>query len=48
MKVVWQVKRWLEVDAAYDRYGSRGLDHVTPQSAFFSANVFTFGVKFIR
>ena len=48
VKVVWQVKRWLEVDAAYDRYGSRGLDHVTPQSAFFSANVFTFGVKFIR
>lgn len=48
LKVVWRVRRWLEVDAAYDRYASRGLDHVTPQSAFFSANVFTFGVKFIR
>ncbi len=48
LKVVWRVKRWLEVDAAYDRYASRGLDHVTPQSAFFSANVFTFGVKLIH
>jgi hypothetical protein len=48
LKVVWQVKRWLEVDAAYDRYASRGLDHVTPQSAFFTANVFTFGLKFTR
>lgn len=46
LKVVWRVKRWLEVDAAYDRYSSRGLDHVTPQSAFFAANTFTFGVKF--
>lgn len=46
LKVVWQVKRWLEVDAAYDRYAARGLDHVTPQSAFFRANTFTFGVKF--
>ncbi len=48
LKVVWQVRRWLEVNAAYDRYGSRGLDHVTPQSAFFAANVFTFGFKLIH
>ena len=48
LKVVWQVKPWLAVDAAYDRYVSRGLDHVTPQSAFFSANTFTFGIKFVH
>ena len=38
LKVVWQIKPWLEADAAYNRYASRGLDHVTPQSAFFAAN----------
>ncbi len=48
LKVVWQVRRWLEVSAAYDRYADRGLDHATPQSAYFKANVFTFGLKFIH
>lgn len=46
LKLVWKVRRWLEVDAAYDRYAERGLDHATPQSAYFKANIFTVGLKF--
>jgi len=48
LKVIWKIKPWLEVDAAYSRYVARGLDHVTPQDAFNQANTFTFGVKLIR
>jgi len=48
LKVVWQIKPWLAVDAAYNRYISRGLDHVTPQDEFSRANTYTFGVKFSR
>ena len=48
LKVVWKIKPWLSVDAAIDRYTSRGLDQVTPQDAFSQANVFTFGLKFSR
>jgi hypothetical protein len=45
LKVVWKIKPWLEVDAAYNRYVSRGLDHITPQDAFSQANTYTFGLK---
>ena len=46
IKVIWTVRPWLALDAAYNRYVSRGLDHVTPQDAFSRANTITFGVKF--
>jgi len=45
LKVVWQIKPWLAVDAAYNRYVARGLDNVTPSDAFSRANVFTLGFK---
>ena len=48
LKVVWKIKPWLEVDAAYSRYISRGLDRVTPQDAFSRANTFTVGLKLTR
>jgi hypothetical protein len=46
LKITWQIKPWLEVNAAYNRYVSRGLDHVTPQDAFSRASTYTFGLKF--
>jgi len=48
LKVIWTVTPWLEVTAAYNRFGERGLDHVTSQDAYIHANVFTFGIKFTR
>lgn len=48
LKVVWKIKSWASIDAAYDRYASRGLDHVTPQDAFTQANTFTVALKFSR
>ncbi|MBS0662516.1 MAG: DUF3570 domain-containing protein [Verrucomicrobia bacterium] len=46
LKMVWTVRPWLALDAAYNRYSARGLDHVTPQDAFCRANTITLGVKF--
>lgn len=46
LKVVWQVKSWLALDVAYNRYVARGLDNVTPHDAFSRANTFTIGLKF--
>ena len=48
LKLTWKVKPWLWIDAAYDRYLTRGLDHVTPQDVYSKANVFTVGVKLFR
>jgi hypothetical protein len=48
LKVVWKVTSWLSVDAAYDRYLMRGLDHLTPQKEYTNANTFTLGVKLTR
>lgn len=36
--------RW-SIDATYERYDMQGRDHVTPQSAYATANVFTLGAK---
>ncbi len=46
LKVIWTVRPWLALDAAYNRYVARGLDHVTPQDAFCRANTITLGAKF--
>jgi hypothetical protein len=46
LKVVWTVTDRLQLDAAYERYDMRGTDHVTPQSAYCSANIITLGAKF--
>lgn len=48
LKVTWQIKPWLEMDAAYNRYTSRGLDQVTPQTFYTQANVFTLGFRASR
>ncbi len=48
LKLIWQVKPWVALDVAYDRYTSRGLDGVTRQDAFSQANAFTVGLKFTR
>jgi hypothetical protein len=46
LKVVWSPSEALQFDAAYERYDMRGTDHVTPQSAYCSANIITVGAKF--
>ena len=48
LKVTWKVSSWLWIDAVYDRYTSRGLDHITPQDAYAKADTFTVGVKIFR
>jgi hypothetical protein len=48
IKVIWKITAWLSIDAAYDRYLMRGLDHVTPQDAYPNANTFTVGFKLTR
>lgn len=46
LKVIWNIKPWVSVDLAYNRYTSRPLDRITPHDAFSQANVFTVGLKF--
>ena len=48
LKIIWKIKPWLEMAAAYNRYVARGLDHVTPQDAFNRANTFTFRLKLMH
>ena len=48
IKVVVKITGWLSIDAAYDRYLMRGLDHLTPQDAYPNANTFTVGFKLTR
>ncbi len=45
--VVLSVKpvKWLTLDASYKRYVMQGLDHVTSQSAYPSAHIFTLGAR---
>lgn len=45
LKAVWTVADWLEFDAAFEKYVMRGLDGVTPQSAYARANITTAGLK---
>lgn len=46
VKIVWNATDTLQFDAAYERYDMRGTDHVTPQSAYCRAKIFTVGGKF--
>jgi hypothetical protein len=48
IKVIVKITAWLSLDVAYDRYLMRGLDHLTPQSAYPNANTFTVGFKLTR
>jgi hypothetical protein len=48
LKVTWKARSWLWVDVAFDRYLTRGLDHITPKDAYAKANTFTVGVKLFR
>jgi hypothetical protein len=45
LTVSWRVYKHLSVDASYMRYVMRGLDGVTSQSAYPSANVVSFGAR---
>ena len=40
-----KVRDWLGLDLGYQRYLMYGLDGVTSQSAYPSANVFTIGAR---
>lgn len=48
LKVVVKITSWLSIDANYDRYIMRGLDHITPQDAYTKANMFMVGIKLTR
>ena len=41
----WKVRDWLSLDLAYQRYVMKGLDGITSQSAYPSANMFTLGAR---
>ncbi len=46
LKLVWRATDALNVDLAYERYDMRGVDGVTPQSAYADADIVTAGLKF--
>jgi hypothetical protein len=46
VKVVWNATDALQFDAAFERYHMRGIDGVTPQSAYARATIITLGAKF--
>jgi len=46
LKVIWDIQRWVQVDAAFSKYDMQGMDGVTPQSAYARAKITTAGVKF--
>ena len=48
LKLSWIINDHCSLDVAYERYVMRGLDNVTPSSAYVDANVFTFGFKLSR
>jgi hypothetical protein len=45
LNVMVNVTEWLKLDAGYKRYVMEGLDGVTSQTAYPSANVFTIGLR---
>lgn len=45
VELTWRVYRHLSLDASYLRYVMRGLDGITSQSAYPSANVFSAGLR---
>jgi hypothetical protein len=45
VNLTWRVQQHLSLDAGYMRYAMQGLDNVTSQSAYPSANVFTLGLR---
>lgn len=46
LKVIWKTTDRLELDAALEQYDMRGVDGVTPQSAYPRARIVTLGAKF--
>lgn len=46
LKVVWNIREALQIDAAWERYEMRGTDGVTPQSAYIRARIITVGGRF--
>jgi len=43
--VTWRVYKHLSLDVSYMRYTMQGLDGVTSQSAYPSANLISFGAR---
>jgi len=48
LQLTWKIRPGISLDAAYDRFISRGLDGITPQAAYSRANTFTIGFKLSR
>lgn len=47
LKVTWKAGEWVQFDAAYEEYVTKGRDGVTPASAYPRAGISTVGVKFL-
>ncbi len=45
LRATYRIQKHLSLDAGYMRYVMRGLDNMTSQSAYPSANVFTIGLR---
>ncbi|MFI5337763.1 MAG: DUF3570 domain-containing protein, partial [Opitutales bacterium] len=44
LKLTWKFNAHLALDAAFDRYTTHGLDHLTPQDVYSKARIITVGV----
>jgi long-subunit fatty acid transport protein len=45
LRATYRIQKHLSLDAGYMRYVMRGLDDMTSQTAFPSANIFTLGLR---
>ncbi len=45
IKLTWRLSSRVSADVAYDRYTTRGLDHITPQDVYSKARILTAGLK---
>ena len=45
IKATWKVRPHLQLELAFDRYAMRGIDGVTPQSAYPVANIMSAGAR---
>ncbi len=47
LKVIWDIQPWVQLTVGFDRYAMKGMDGVTPQSAYPRAKITTAGIKFL-
>jgi len=48
LKLIWEIRPWLSIDIAAERYLSTGRDKLTPQDAYADARILTLGLKLSR